>query len=138
VLDDLGLGAAVEWYAKRSAERAGFTVVVDNSMDSARLPEFIETAGFRIIQQALTNIARHAHAHRVVISLVRAPHELELSVNDDGAGFDVAGAKARAEAGESLGLLDMRETASLAGGTLSLSSSAGRGTTVRARFPIAA
>ncbi|MDB4911152.1 MAG: hypothetical protein JWO39_1975 [Gemmatimonadetes bacterium] len=138
VLDDLGLGAAVEWYAKRSAERAGFTVVVDNSLDSARLPEFIETAGFRIIQQALTNIARHAHAHRVVISLMRAPHELELSVNDDGAGFDVAGAKARAEAGESLGLLDMRETASLAGGTLSLSSSVGRGTTVRARFPIAA
>jgi signal transduction histidine kinase len=138
VLDDLGLGAAVEWYAKRSAERAGYMVVVDNGLDSARLPEMIETAGFRIIQQALTNIARHANARRVMITLARDPHELELTVNDDGAGFDVAGAKARAEAGESLGLLDMRETASLAGGTLSLTSSVGRGATVRARFPIAA
>jgi signal transduction histidine kinase len=138
VLDDLGLGAAVEWYAKRSAERAGYTVVVDNELNSARLPELIETAGFRIIQQALTNIARHANARRVRITLVRAPHELELSVRDDGRGFDVAGARARAEAGESLGLLDMRETALLAGGTLSLSSSVGRGTTVRARFPVAA
>jgi signal transduction histidine kinase len=138
VLDDLGLGAAVEWYAKRSAERVGYTVVVDNGLDAARLPESIETAGFRIIQQALTNIARHANARRVMITLVRDPHELELTVNDDGSGFDVAAARARAEAGESLGLLDMREMASLAGGTLSLTSSVGRGATVRARFPIAA
>jgi signal transduction histidine kinase len=138
VLDDLGLGAAVEWYAKRSAERVGYTVVVDNGLDAARLPESIETAGFRIIQQALTNIARHANARRVWITLARDPHELELTVNDDGAGFDVAAARARAEAGESLGLLDMREMASLAGGTLSLISSVGRGATVRARFPIAA
>jgi signal transduction histidine kinase len=138
VLDDLGLGAAVEWYAKRSAERVGYTVVVDNGLNSVRLPAMIETAGFRIIQQALTNIARHAKARRVVITLVREPHELALTVNDDGDGFDVAVARARAEAGDSLGLLDMRETASLAGGTLSLSSSVGRGATVRARFPIAA
>jgi signal transduction histidine kinase len=138
VLDDLGLGAAVEWYAKRNAERAGYIVEVDNALDSERLPESIETAGFRIVQQALTNIARHAHAHRVEITLKRAPREVEVTVNDDGTGFDVAGAKARAEAGESLGLLDMRETASLAGGTLSLTSSVGRGTTIRARFPLAA
>jgi signal transduction histidine kinase len=128
----------VEWYAKRSAERSGYTVVVDNELDSVRLPESIETAGFRIVQQALTNVARHAHAHRVAITLTRALDEVEVTVNDDGAGFDVAGARARAEAGESLGLLDMRETASLAGGTFSLTSSVGRGTTIRARFPLAA
>ena len=138
VLDDLGLGAAVDWYARRSAERAGFAVAIEDELGPARLPESIETAGFRIVQQALTNIARHANARRVSITLTRGVHDVELSVADDGQGFDVVAARASAEAGVSLGLLDMRETATLAGGTLSLTSTTGRGSTVRARFPIAA
>jgi signal transduction histidine kinase len=136
VLDDLGLGAALDWYAKRSAERAGFAVVIDDGLGSTRLPESIETAGFRIVQEALTNIARHASARRVSITLTRGAHEVELSVTDDGRGFDVVAARTSAEAGVSLGLLDMRETATLAGGTLSLTSTTGRGSTVRVRFPI--
>jgi signal transduction histidine kinase len=137
VLDDLGLAAALDWYAKRSAERAGFAVVIDDGLGSTRLPEPIETAGFRIVQEALTNIARHASARRVSITLTRGAHDVELSVTDDGRGFDVVAARTSAEAGVSLGLLDMRETATLAGGTLSLTSNTGRGSTVRLRFPIA-
>jgi signal transduction histidine kinase len=131
------LAAALDWYAKRSAERAGFAVVIDDRLGSTRLPEPIETAGFRIVQEALTNIARHASARRVSITLTRGAHDVELSVTDDGRGFDVVAARTSAEAGVSLGLLDMRETATLAGGTLSLTSNTGRGSTVRLRFPIA-
>jgi signal transduction histidine kinase len=137
VLDDLGLGAAVEWYAKRSGERAGYAVTVENALGSLRLPEAIETAGFRTIQQALTNVARHAKAHHVRISLARGPRDVELTVVDDGVGFDVAAARVEAEAGKSLGLLAMKETAMLAGGVLSLTSRPGHGTAVYAVFPLA-
>jgi NO-binding membrane sensor protein with MHYT domain len=136
VLDDLGLGAAVSWYAKRSGERGGYEVEVDNSLGATRLPEAIETAGFRIVQQALTNISRHASASRVRITLDRGPREVRLVIADDGSGFDVVAARMRAESGESLGLLDMREMATLAGGSLTLASAPGRGSTVRARFPL--
>jgi signal transduction histidine kinase len=88
------------------------------------------------MQQALTNIARHASASHVGITLARGARELELTVVDDGVGFNVAAAMSRAEAGESLGLLDMRETATLAHGTLSVTSHPGRGTVVRARFAL--
>ncbi|MDB4899365.1 MAG: hypothetical protein JWN53_1173 [Gemmatimonadetes bacterium] len=136
VLDDLGLGAAVEWYAKRSAARAGFTATVDDRLGPERLPESVETAGFRIVQQSLTNIARHAGARHVHITLGRGAHHADIEIADDGVGFDVAAATTRAEAGDSLGLLAMRETATLAGGTLVLSSRLGRGATVHARLPV--
>ena len=135
VLDDLGLAAAVEWYAKRNAERAGYEVTVENAIGALRLPETIETASFRIIQQALTNIARHAKARHVRITLERTGREVIITIADDGIGFDVPAARAAAEAGASLGLLSMRETATLAGGVPSLVSSPGQGTTVRVRFP---
>jgi signal transduction histidine kinase len=137
VLDDLGLAAAVEWYARRSAERAGYAVTLDIRLGPSRLPEWVETAGFRILQEALTNIARHGRAGHVRIALARSSRHVELTVADDGGGFDVLAATARAEAGESLGLLGMREAATLAGGTLTLTSTPGRGTTVSARLPVA-
>jgi signal transduction histidine kinase len=137
VLDDLGLGAAVEWYAKRIGERAGFAVEIRDDVSPARLPIDFETAGFRIIQQALTNVARHANATNVHITLRLTARDFELSVVDDGSGFGVPAASARARAGDSLGLLSMQDLASLAGGTLSIIS-ASTGTTVRARFPIPA
>jgi signal transduction histidine kinase len=135
VLDDLGLDAAVHWFAKRAGERAGFDVTVESSLGAARLPDAVETAAFRIVQQALTNIARHADATRVRVELARGPRDVVLTVADDGTGFDVAAAIANAESGESLGLLDMREMAALAGGALAFSSVPGGGCTVRARFP---
>jgi signal transduction histidine kinase len=136
VLDDLGLTAAVEWYAKRSSERAGYAISVVSTLGVERLPEPVETAAFRVLQQALVNTARHAKARHVRVELARASRELELTVIDDGVGFDVTTATANAEAGDSLGLLEMRETVTLANGTLSLTSQAGRGSIVRARFPL--
>jgi signal transduction histidine kinase len=136
VLDDLGLGPAVAWYANRQAERAGYSVVVEQGLGEGRLSEPIETAGFRIVQQGLTNVARHARAKHVQVTLRRDARGVELMVNDDGIGFDVREARARSQAGDSLGLIDMAELASLAGGSLTITSTLGEGSTVRARFPM--
>jgi signal transduction histidine kinase len=134
VLDDLGLADAVTWYANRQAERAGYDVVVDQDLGAGRLAEPIETAGFRIVQQALTNVARHAEAKHVRIILHREPGRVELSVEDDGIGFDVRDARARSLAGESLGLVDMTELAHMAGGVLTVTSAKGKGSAVRVQF----
>jgi signal transduction histidine kinase len=134
VLDDVGLEAAVIWYARRQAERAGYELVLDAKIGPVRLPEDVETASFRIVQQALTNIARHAGAMRVRIALWRHDTLFDLEITDDGTGFDVEAARLRAEAGGSLGLLDMQELATLAGGTLTITSHAAQGTKVHARF----
>jgi signal transduction histidine kinase len=136
VLDDLGLGEAIEWYAGRQAARAGYSVVVDESLGETRLPEPVETAGFRIVQQALTNIARHARAKNVHIEMLRDPRSVEIVVVDDGIGFDVGDARMRALAGESLGLVHMLELAYMAGGILIITSARGSGTTVRVSFPL--
>ena len=136
VLDDLGLGEAVEWYASRQAARAGYAVVVDERLGEGRLPGPVETAGFRIMQQALTNIARHAQAKNVRIELHRDPRSVELAIIDDGIGFDAGDARVRAHAGESLGLVHMLELAYMAGGILVITSARGSGTTVRVSFPL--
>lgn len=135
-LDDLGLGPAVALVASRQGERADHAVVVDQSLGDERLPEPIETAAFRIVRHALTNIARHAQAKNVLITMRRDPQAVELVIEDDGIGFDVPAAKARSQAGESLGLVEMAEIAYMAGALLTLSSTEGKGTTVRAQFPL--
>jgi NO-binding membrane sensor protein with MHYT domain/two-component sensor histidine kinase len=136
VLDDLGLAAAVAWYAARHAERTGYALEIEEGLGPTRLPEHVETVSFRILQQALTNIGRHARATRVHIALRRADTTFELIVRDNGIGFDVAAARVRALAGESLGVLDMAELATLAGGELRIMSAPGSGSTVRARFTV--
>jgi NO-binding membrane sensor protein with MHYT domain len=136
VLDDLGLSAAVSWFATRHAERVGYDLTIEDNLGQERLPEAVETAAFRITQQALANVARHSRARHVNVGLALARREFSLRVTDDGVGFDVGAARARALAGESLGVLDMHETAALAGGVFSILSSAETGTTVDVRFPL--
>jgi signal transduction histidine kinase len=135
-LDDLGLGPAVALVASRQGERADQAIVVEQSLGDERLPEPIETAAFRIVRHALTNIARHANAKNVHIAMRRDPRAVELVIVDDGIGFDVPAAKARSQAGESLGLVEMAEIAYMAGALLTLTSAKGKGTTVRAQFPM--
>src|SRR5262249_4016348 len=131
LLDDLGLPAALRWYLDRLAQRAGLTPELITDLADERLPPELETACFRVAQEALTNMARHAKAHRVRIVLRRQEQELRLIVADDGAGFDVAEARSRASRGQSLGLLGMQERALLTGGEVEVVSSPGRGTEVR-------
>lgn len=136
LLDDLGLEAALRWYCDRSARRAGMALELTSEIGGERLPPAVETACFRIVQEAVTNVLRHAHAHRVAVTVARTPTHVELTVADDGAGFDVAAASAAAHGGRSFGLAGMEERARLLGGSLTIVASAG-GTEVRAAVPLA-
>jgi PAS domain S-box-containing protein len=136
VLDDFGLPAALRWYVDRFARAAGLEAHVAVE-DIPRLEPELETACFRVAQEALTNVARHAQARNVWLGLRHDAAGLHLRVRDDGTGFDVGAAHDRAGAGASMGLLGMQERVSLLSGELEISSPALGGTEVRARFPSA-
>jgi signal transduction histidine kinase len=133
-LDELGAAAAIQALCER-AERQGLEV--DVSIDLAHeqgrererhIPE-IETAMYRIVQEALTNAAKHGQAKRAVVEIHEDDPDLHLSVRDDGCGFDTS------EHSDGFGLLGMYERVQLLDGTLDVESAPGVGTTVRARFP---
>ncbi|MCY7307878.1 MAG: PAS domain S-box protein [Rhodoferax sp.] len=136
VLDDLGLVPALRGLAEQTATRSGFAVHFHPALPDRRLPPDIETACFRIAQEALTNVARYAKAKRVDIDLFHDRDDLILGVRDDGCGFDVAAMQARARAGSSMGVLGMQERALLLGGTLEIESATNLGSTVRLRCPM--
>jgi PAS domain S-box-containing protein len=135
VLDDLGLPAALRWYADRFARDRPVKVHVAIEAVPDLRPE-VEIACFRVAQEALTNVARHARAQHVRLDLHLIAEGLELRVRDDGIGFDGPAARARATGGASMGLLGMEERVSLVGGEFALMTAAGNGTEVRARFPV--
>jgi len=136
LLDDLGLVPALRWFLDQQAQTGGLRIEFFADPELGRLDVAIQTACFRVAQEALTNVVRHARAHRVSVELHRAPEALHLVVRDDGIGFDVAAANERAERGESLGLLGMRERVALVGGELDCESEPGRGTAVHAFLPV--
>lgn len=135
MLDDLGLVPALRWLAEQTAVRGGLAVLIDAQVSDERLAPEVETACFRIVQEALTNVLRHAQARQVNVALQRDGDELVLSVQDDGQGFDQQAARARAQAGGSAGVLGMYERAALLGGRLHITSTPGAGTQVLLRCP---
>jgi len=132
VLDDLGLVAAVEWLTQGFTQRHRIPceLEIDLSLD---LPEPYATGLFRILQETLVNVAKHAQAQAVRVRLQRARGEIVLSVEDDGVGFSPADPRKP----QSLGLVGLRERAKLLHGTLTLVSEPGKGTRVDARIPLA-
>ena len=136
MLDDLGLEPALLWLAKRQAVLAGLQAEVRLEHLEQRLDPMIETECFRVAQEALTNVVKHAKAHTVNVELSQNEEQLHLSVRDDGVGFDVARLREQAVGGASLGLLSMEERAALAGGGLQYHSTPGQGTKVHAWFPL--
>jgi PAS domain S-box-containing protein len=135
VLDDLGLAAAVRWYGDRFAR----TMEIDTHLSIDAVPKLspeLETACFRVAQEALTNVARHAQARNVWVDLHLVGDALDLRIRDDGVGFDARVARERAIGGASMGLLGMQERVSLAGGVYELSTGPGRGTEVKACLPL--
>lgn len=130
VLDDLGLAAALKWLARRTRENAGLDVVVRVSDEFDGLDPDVETLLFRIAQEALTNVVKHAQASRAELRLHRAGNRIELRVRDDGRGFDPVELAARDERG--VGLAGMQDRAALFGGKLVVGAAPGRGTTVTA------
>ena len=136
MLDELGLAASLRWALDRHAQRAGFTgQLVEDTRFASRCPE-VEIACFRVAQEALTNIARHARARHVRAELRCYAGELQFMIRDDGVGFDVPAARVRALQGGSLGLLGMQERAALLGGELEIESARWHGTEIRLRLPL--
>ncbi len=137
VLDDLGLVPALDRAVAEFQGSHGISVTFETNLRSAnRLPNSLETALYRIAQEALTNVARHAGAHSVSV-LLEARHEsVTLIVEDDGRGFDSVKALGVARGERNLGLFGMRERATLLGGTLTLESTPGSGATVFVEVPL--
>jgi len=136
MLDDLGLEPALRWYVERQAALAGLQAEVRADPLEQRLDPMIETQCFRVAQEALTNVVKHAQARTVTVELTTNDEQLHLSVRDDGLGFDVASLREKAVRGASLGLLSMEERATLAGGGLQYHATPGQGTEVHAWFPL--
>jgi signal transduction histidine kinase len=136
MLDDLGLESALRWYLRRQAERAGFATEFSADPIPAYLAPEVETICFRIVQEALTNVVRHARARHVRVALRWRDAMLQLVIADDGVGFDPREAQAGAAHDASLGLIGMQERVLLIDGELFVESASGCGTTVRAHVPL--
>ena len=137
LLDDLGLTAALRWYVDHYAQRTGIIAeVVNGSKEDGRLPRELETACFRIAQEALTNVARHAQARSVSVQLEHSREKMLLTVIDDGVGFDIDNLRQNMLAASALGLRGMEERALAVGGYIKIDSESGCGTRVRATFPL--
>lgn len=135
LLDELGLIPALRWYVAQMSDLWGFPIEFEGAK-LGRLPDHIELAAFRIVQEAVSNAARHAKPSRVGVRVGVREGRLHLEVEDDGVGFDVMEVAARARSGEAVGLEGMRERAEIAGGTFRVDSVPGRGTRVVAEIPL--
>jgi two-component system, NarL family, sensor histidine kinase UhpB len=139
VLDDLGLATAVERYAEDFGRARGVTVTLETAgLDGARMPVAVETALYRIMQEALSNIARHADAHQVRVRLERRGATVALVVEDDGHGFDLTRPPVASGAARGLGIHSMRERAAVHRGALTINSAPGSGTRVAVEIPLPA
>jgi signal transduction histidine kinase len=134
-LDDLGLVPAIRWYAQNRLEDVGTQVVVEANGPKRRLPAGIETALFRIVQEAVSNIAKHARAKHAHIVISYDARHIRVLLEDDGRGFDLDEALTLRDDMRGLGLLGMRERATLLGGTLTIQSQPSTGTRVQMEVP---
>jgi two-component system sensor histidine kinase UhpB len=135
-LDDLGLIAALRSHLDRQAKIGGLTPHFEaNDAPQHLLPD-TETACFRVAQEAINNVLRHARARTLWMRVFTTEQGLGLSVRDDGVGFDLDSARRRAAAGGSLGVVSMEERVALSGGSFELRTAPGQGTILLATFPL--
>jgi signal transduction histidine kinase len=132
LIDHLGLAAAAGAFAREFAQRLGVSLSVDIQAPDLLLPPDARIALFRIVQESFTNIARHANASAIALSLIHRDGEVTIEIKDDGQGFSTEGIESR----RSFGLLGMRERARLLGASMSIDSAPGQGTTVRVCYPL--
>lgn len=131
VLDDFGLVPALERLTTNFAEQTGIEVDLEAGAIADRLPPEVETAVYRIVQESLTNVAKHSHARRVSVLVARSNGTIKAVIEDDGQGFDPS-----AEGGDGVGLIGMRERIELLDGSLAVESSETTGTTVALEVPV--
>lgn len=136
VLDDFGLVAALEWYIEQQTKFVNLDTEIVADEFEQRLPEEVETVCFRVAQEAITNVLRHGRATRVVIEIHLRHDRLELTIHDNGVGFDLSEAMKNVTRGNSLGLLNMHERVELIGGQMQIVTSPGQGTQIHALIPL--
>jgi signal transduction histidine kinase len=136
LLDDLGLVPAIRWYAETRLEAKGMAIDFQTSGSQRRLPPEIETALFRIAQEAINNIEKHANAALTTIHLDFQIDRVVLSFQDDGQGLEVEQVLGEEREEQGWGLLGMRERAALLGGSLNITSEPGRGTRIQIEVPV--
>jgi len=136
ILDDLGLLPAIRWFAERTLKPLGISVRLEcTDIEDRFRPEF-EIAVFRVVQEAITNIAKHAAAETVLVECELDGRDLVIDIEDDGRGFDPAAVATSPDTQRGLGLMGMRERMELVGGTVKVDSAPGRGTYVSVRVPV--
>ena len=133
MLDDLGLSAAIEWLAQETERRSGLQVTLRCDPLPDLLPQKVLTALYRIVQEALTNIVRHANATRVVIAMAHTGSFIELRIEDNGTGFPDPSLRVP---GKSFGLIGIRERVLMLGGELSLGNLPGGGASMVVKLPL--
>jgi signal transduction histidine kinase len=137
VLDDLGLAAALERYTDDFGRMRGLAVELETAgLEEGRMPAAVEIALYRIMQEALSNVARHAGARRVRVRLQRRAATVEMVVDDDGGGFDPRRPPSPPTAARGLGIHTMRERAAVLRGALTIDSAPGHGTRVAVEIPL--
>ena len=136
LLDEMGLVPALKGYLETQAERTGIEIEVRGDNDLMNLPPEVEITAFRVAQEAVTNVIRHASASRVVVTIAHRSGKLEIGVVDDGRGFDVRATMEALSTGKALGLLGMQERARMLGGEFRIEATPGQGTSVRVVVPV--
>lgn len=136
VLDDLGLLSALRWYAQNRLEELNIKARVEVTGEEKELPPQIEIALFRVGQEAITNIAKHAQANNVLINVEFKDSTIALEIEDDGRGFDMKILKQYADENQGVGLLGMRERIELLGGQFCIESQPGKGTRITVEVPL--
>lgn len=136
MLDDFGLGPAVRWYVETHLQASGVRVVTDIDSIQERLPPELETAVYRIVQEALSNVARHAHATRAILHVNRSRDHVSLSVSDNGIGFDPKTISRPGNGNGGVGLLSIRERVEALQGSLTVYSVLDRGTQIQVLIPL--
>jgi two-component system sensor histidine kinase UhpB len=134
MLDTAGLEASLRWLASQNEQRTGISTEVVGHL--SQVPGEIAIAAFRVVQEALTNVLRHARAQHIWLELNQANAGLELAIRDDGVGFDVTETLERTPGLGHLGLQGMKERIEILGGDLEIDSGPGRGTHIRISLPL--
>ncbi len=143
MLDHLGLVPALRWFAQTRLEAGGVRVIIKEECrrthtdgEPCRLPSETETAVFRVVQEAINNIARHALARNVHLTFVLTDDAMTMTIEDDGIGFDLMEVSIASESGRGLGLIGMQERIQLVGGQLEIDTAPGYGTRIRIQVPL--
>jgi signal transduction histidine kinase len=137
LLDDIGILATIGWFT-REFQKVYTSIQIEKAIDvqEEEVPDSLKVVIFRVIQEALNNIAKHSEANVASLFLRKSDGKLELGIGDNGQGFDLDGVRSIESPEKGFGLSSMRERTELSGGTFSIESSIGKGTTIRASWPV--